>query len=95
VSVGLAPLAHETTRVMLAEGRRAALLRGYRGAAPVDVEALAEILVGIGDLLVDHPRIVELDVNPLIASSGRLVAVDALVLVNPESTDPGRACDGT
>ena len=95
VSIGLAPLAPETARAMLAEGRRAALLRGFRGAAAVDERALAGVLVGIGDLLLDHAAIVELDVNPLIASGGRLVAVDALVLANPESTEAGRACDAT
>ena len=95
VSIGLAPLAPETARAMLAEGRRATLLRGFRGAAAVDEAALSGVLVGIGDLLADHAVIVELDVNPLIASAGRLVAVDALVLVNPESTEAGRAGDAT
>jgi hypothetical protein len=56
---------------------------------------LADVLVAIGDLLADHPAIVELDLNPLIASGGRVVAVDALVLVNPESTEAGRAWDAT
>jgi acyl-CoA synthetase (NDP forming) len=93
VSVGLAPLARDAARALVSEGRRAALLRGYRGAPPVDEEALAEILVGIGDLLGDHSGIVELDVNPLIASGGRIVAVDALVLAIAESTDRGRAGD--
>jgi acyl-CoA synthetase (NDP forming) len=95
VSVGLAPLAPETARAMLAEGRRAALLRGFRGTAAVDEGALADVLVGVGNLLADHAAIAELDLNPLIASGGRLVAVDALVLVNPESTEAGRACDAT
>ena len=95
VSVGLAPLAPETARAMLGEGRRAALLRGFRGGAAVDEHALAGVLVGVGDLLLDHAAIAELDVNPLIASGGRLVAVDALVLASPESTEAGRACDAT
>jgi hypothetical protein len=82
-SVGLAPLSRETARALLAEGRRTVLLRGFRGAAAVDEDALAGLLVGVGDLLVDHPGVVELDLNPLIVSAGRLVAVDALVLVNP------------
>ena len=51
VSIGLAPLAPEAARAMLAEGRRAALLRGFRGAAAVDEHALTGVLVGIGDLL--------------------------------------------
>jgi acyl-CoA synthetase (NDP forming) len=94
-SVGLAPLAREDARVMLGEGRRAALLQGFRGAPAVDEDALAAVLVAIGDLLVEHPAIAELDLNPLIASGGRLVAVDALIVVNPEMAETGRICDAT
>jgi acetyltransferase len=95
VSVGLAPLPRERARAMLAEGRRSALLRGFRGASAVDEDRLAEVLVGVGELLVDQTAIVELDLNPVIASGGRLVAVDALVLVNPDGPAAGRACDAT
>jgi acetyltransferase len=95
VSVALAPLEPDEARAIVGEGRRAALLRGFRGAAAVDEGALATLLVAIGDLLVEHPAIAELDVNPLIASGGRLVAVDALIVVNPETRDTGRASDGT
>jgi hypothetical protein len=82
-SVGLAPLSRETARALIAEGRRTVMLRGFRGGAAVDEDALAAVLVGVGDLLADHPAVEELDLNPLIASAGRLVAVDALVLMNP------------
>jgi acyl-CoA synthetase (NDP forming) len=95
VSVALAPLGPETARALLAEGRRGTLLRGFRGAAAVDEGALADVLVGVGCLLADHAAIVELDLNPLIASGGRIVAVDALVLVDSGSTEAGRACDAT
>jgi acetyltransferase len=97
VSIGLAPLALDDARAMIVEGRRAELVRGYRGAAAVDEGLLAEILVGVGDLLVERPTIAELDLNPLIASRGRIVAVDALVLVNPESpaNREGMRCDLT
>ena len=95
VSIGLAPLARDDARAMLVEGRRAALLRGFRGAPAVDEDAVADVLVAIGNLLVDHAAIAELDVNPLIASGRRLVAVDALILVNPETEDTGRAGDAT
>ena len=95
VSIGFAPLAHDDARAMLAEGRRAALLRGFRGAPAVDEDALAALLVGVGDLLAEHATIAELDLNPLIASGGRLVAVDALILVNPGDGGQGRACDAT
>jgi hypothetical protein len=94
-SVGLAPLAHDEARAMLEEGRRAALLRGFRGAPAVDADAVAGVLTAIGDLLVDHGAIAELDLNPLIASGRRLVAVDALILVNAETDDTGRTTDAT
>jgi acetyltransferase len=95
VSIELAPLAPGDARAMLAGGRRAALLRGFRGAAPVDEGALAAVLVGVGDLLVEHEEIAELDLNPLIASGGRLVAVDALIVAGAEAVETGRACDAT
>jgi hypothetical protein len=62
--MGLAPLTPAVARARLVEGRRAALLTDFRGTAPVDESALPDIIVGVGDLLVDHPQIVELDLNP-------------------------------
>jgi hypothetical protein len=45
------------------------------------VEKLAEIVIAVGDLIVAEPRILEIDVNPVIASAGGLVAVDAVMIV--------------
>jgi acetyltransferase len=94
-SVALAPLTRDAARAMLAEGRRSVLLRGFRGTAAVDEDALAGLLVAVGDLLTDCPAVEELDLNPLIASAGRLVAVDALVLVNAETDARGGQAHGT
>jgi acyl-CoA synthetase (NDP forming) len=82
VALRLAPLDEAEARGMLREGRKAALIAGFRGAPPCDERPLVAALVGIGDLLVDHPEIVELDVNPLIAHGAQAVAVDALVIVD-------------
>ncbi len=57
------------------------LLEGVRGAAPVDFAALTDVLLRISQLAVDHPEITELDVNPLLAFSGGVKAVDARVLL--------------
>jgi len=57
------------------------LLEGYRGAEPVDVGALADVLVRLGLLAGDVPEIAELDLNPVIASPGGIVAVDARIRV--------------
>jgi acyl-CoA synthetase (NDP forming) len=60
-----------------------ALLDGFRGAAGIDLDALADAIMGIGGLLRRHPDIEEIDVNPLIAyPRGRApLALDALVVV--------------
>jgi len=81
VSLRLLPIGHEDALAMLREGRKASLLRGFRGMPPCDERLLAAVLTGVGDLLVNHPEIVELDLNPLIASGERVVAVDALIIV--------------
>jgi acetyltransferase len=56
-------------------------LAGVRGRAPVDLDALAALLVRFGDLVVEHPQIREIDVNPLLASGSGLVALDARVVL--------------
>jgi acyl-CoA synthetase (NDP forming) len=96
VALALAPIGREEARAGLGEGRLGTLLRGYRGGPPVDAGALAAVVAGLGDLLVDHPELAELEVNPLIATGGGLVAVDALVLVSPETgQETGRGSDAT
>ena len=64
--------------------KQAALLHGYRGAPALDVEAVADLIVGIGRLLRGEPRIQELDLNPVVVyPKGRgVVALDALMLVD-------------
>jgi acetyltransferase len=57
------------------------LLDGFRSAPPVDKEKLAELLIAVGQLGLDHPRIQEIDINPLIVGSKGLVAVDATVIL--------------
>ncbi len=56
-------------------------LTGVRGRASVDLDALAGLLVRFGDLIVENPRILEIDVNPLLASANGLLALDARVVL--------------
>jgi len=41
------------------------------------------VLRSIGELLAAHPEIAELDVNPLRAAGGALIAADALIVIDP------------
>ncbi len=56
------------------------LLDGHRGAAPVDREALAGLLVLLGNALIAHPEIAEIEINPLRSTADGLVALDAVLV---------------
>ena len=60
-------------------------LKGVRGRKPVDIKALEDLLVRFSQLIVEQPWIKEIDINPLLASPDRLLALDArVVLHGPE-----------
>jgi acyl-CoA synthetase (NDP forming) len=77
----LAPVDHRQAHAMLARLRGYSLLTGYRGSAPVQIEKLARIVVAISELAADlADEIAEIDVNPIICTPGRTIAVDGLII---------------
>jgi hypothetical protein len=81
VAVLLAPVRRSEVVDRLRALRGSALLRGVRGSNAVDVDAVAAVVVAVGDLLVADPRIDEIDLNPVIAGPAGALAVDALVVL--------------
>jgi hypothetical protein len=81
VALRLAPLAEADALDLVRAGRAAAVLGGFRGGPAVDARVVAAAVTAVGDLLAEHPEVVELDVNPLIGRGEQVVAVDALVIV--------------
>jgi acyl-CoA synthetase (NDP forming) len=66
-------------------------LRGYRGADPVDTDALADVLCRVARLAEDAPEVVEMDLNPVVAwPRGRgCMVIDAKVRVaHPAAPEP-------
>jgi acyl-CoA synthetase (NDP forming) len=63
--------------------RASPLLFGYRGAPPVAVTALEDVLQRVARLAAEIPSLAELDINPLIVSATGVVAVDARARVAP------------
>ncbi len=59
------PVDAATAEEMIGEIKGAALLKGARGAAPADKEALIRTIINVSRLLAEHPEIVNLDINPL------------------------------
>jgi len=77
-----APLNKSEARALIARLKTQKLLNGFRGFTAVDREALADILVRLGDLAVAFEQIKEIDINPLIVHEGRPIAVDATIIVD-------------
>jgi succinyl-CoA synthetase beta subunit len=78
----LAPLNESDALAMTHAIRSTALLDGLRGCPASDRTALAAVLRRIAQLAVDHPEILELDVNPVCARSADAIAVDARLRVS-------------
>ncbi len=77
-----APVDLVTAHEMIDDLATQRVLGEFRGESAVDRDAIAALLVGLGQLASDRPDVASVDVNPLIVtSSGRPVAVDALVEV--------------
>jgi acetyltransferase len=84
VAFRLAPLRESVAREMVRDIRSHRLLEGVRGEPPSDMGAVAECLMRLSQLVTDHPRIQELDVNPLFVyprGQGAIVA-DARIILN-------------
>jgi succinyl-CoA synthetase beta subunit len=76
VQLAVAPVDAGQAEAMLRSLRGAAILGGLRGSPPVHLGFVAETIVAVGDLMVAHPEIAELDLNPVLAGQDGCVAVD-------------------
>lgn len=81
VVFGLAPLAPDEAHRLIASLRGHAVLTGARGREPVNLDVLAATVSAVGNLLVARPDVVDLDLNPLLATSRAAVAVDWRITV--------------
>jgi acetyltransferase len=85
-ALGLPPLNATLARRMMEQTRIFEALKGVRGRAPVNIAALEELMVRFSQLVVEQPWIAEIDINPLLASAERLLALDARVVLHPKGT---------
>ncbi|MBW1672916.1 MAG: acetate--CoA ligase family protein [Deltaproteobacteria bacterium] len=83
VSFRLAPLEKRDALEMMDEIKAHKILDAVRGMEPVDRELLSEMLINVGKIGVKNDAIKEIDINPVIISGNRPVAVDALIVLQP------------
>jgi acetyltransferase len=79
-ALALPPLTTTLARRMIEQTKIYTALKGVRGRKPVDLAALEQLLVRFSQLVVEQPWIKEIDINPLLASDERLIALDARVV---------------
>ena len=80
-ALALPPLNTTLAQRMMEQTRIFTALKGVRGRKAVNLEELEKLLVRFSQLVVEQPWISEIDINPLLASSDRLLALDARVVL--------------
>jgi acetyltransferase len=86
-ALALPPLNTTLARRFMEQTQIFKALQGVRGRKSVDMGKLERLLVRFSQLVLDLPMIQEIDINPLLASSEGLLALDARVVLFPDSTD--------
>ncbi|RPH58690.1 MAG: GNAT family N-acetyltransferase, partial [Burkholderiales bacterium] len=79
------PLNGFLARSMIARTRVAQTLGEFRGAPAIDVEALVRLLVRVSEMVCELPQIAEMDINPIIADGGGVIAVDGRIVIDRDA----------
>jgi acetate---CoA ligase (ADP-forming) len=87
VAVRVAPVHPHQAAGMASELVGRALLDGWRGGPVLDRSALGRIIAGLGDLLLAHPHLQDVEINPLRVTAEGLVALDAVIIAGTEEPD--------
>lgn len=83
ISFRVAPIEKPEALEMIDEIKARKILEAIRGMPAADIDQLADILIKVGEIGLEHASIKEIDINPIILSGERPIAVDALIVLNP------------
>jgi len=81
VTFRIAPITEIDAMEMITEVKAYPILKGYRGQPPADTSAIVDILHNTSNLVMDHPEIKELDLNPIIVYEKGAKTVDARIIL--------------
>ncbi len=89
-ALALPPLNRMLAGDLIDRTRVATMLKPFRGMAAVDMDCLIDTLLRVSELACEFPCIAELDINPLLADEGGVIALDARVVIDkgPITPDP-------
>jgi acetyl coenzyme A synthetase (ADP forming)-like protein len=94
ITFRLAPASKDDALSMLDSIKAAEILKGVRGAEPVNREALAALIQNVSQLISDFPEISEMDLNPVFASKSAATAADVRIVMDwnppPQRYRPGQ-----
>ncbi|MET1159772.1 MAG: acetate--CoA ligase family protein [Thermoprotei archaeon] len=82
VSFRIAPITEDDALEMINEIRSHKLLEGYRGQPPIDKKAIAKIIVGVANSLLENPEIESIDLNPIMAFPHGATVADARIIIS-------------
>ena len=78
---GILPMTRQEMLDMIAETRAGVFVKGFRGSPPLDVEATLNLINAVSALLINHPEIIEIDLNPVRLYARGAVALDARIIL--------------
>ena len=78
----LPPLNQFLARSLIERSRVAETLGEWRGASPVDMHALEQVLMRVSEMVCALPQLREMDINPVIIDASGAVAVDARIVID-------------
>lgn len=81
VTFKVAPITREDAQEMVTKVKAYPLLKGYRNTPPTDIDAIVNILLSTSKLVMDHPEIKELDLNPILVYEKGAKTVDARIIL--------------
>jgi acetyl-CoA synthetase (ADP-forming) len=91
VTFRIAPITESDATEMITDVKAYPILKGYRGQPPADTDAIVKILLNTSKLVMDHPEIKELDLNPIMVYEKGAKTVDArIILESPSKPNPSQ-----
>ncbi|AAB90033.1 acetate--CoA ligase alpha subunit [Archaeoglobus fulgidus] len=84
VSFRIAPITRREAHEMVREVKAYRILRGLRGEKPADIDAIADLLLRVSKLSLDHPEVLEMDLNPVKVFESGYAVVDFRMVLGEE-----------